>query len=232
MSKKLYFTLIIGALIISVLACEGGDTSESPVREIAEAIPEVENEDIRSQIVEIETPTNIPPTDTPVIGLIKIGTYIVGTDIEPGIYKGYAGDNIVESCYWARLNDLSSDLNSVISNENEIGQYYIEIKESDFAFETQCELLKLENTPPPENNNPTILKSGIYLIGRDIQPGMYKGEAGPDVMESCYWARLTDVSGELNSIISNENAVGQFYIQVLDSDFALKVGCQVEHVTQ
>ncbi len=99
-----------------------------PVGETAQSIPEIENDDLKGQIIEIETPTNITPIDTPITGFIKIGTYIVGTDIEPGIYWGNAGDNIIESCYWARLNDINGDLNSVISNENAIGQYYIEIK--------------------------------------------------------------------------------------------------------
>jgi len=49
-------------------------------------------------------------------------------------------------------------------------------------------------------------------------------------MESCYWGRLSNVAGGLDSILANDNAVGQFYVQVAGSDFALKTGCELERV--
>jgi hypothetical protein len=70
----------------------------------------------------------------------------------------------------------------------------------------------------------------MYLVGRDIQPGTYKGEAGADFADSCYWARLSNVAGELDGILANDNATGQFYVQVAASDFALSTGCQLERV--
>jgi hypothetical protein len=49
-------------------------------------------------------------------------------------------------------------------------------------------------------------------------------------MSSCYWARLNNVAGELESVIANDNAVGQFYVQVAASDFALSTACELERV--
>lgn len=174
-------------------------------------------------------PTSTPePTVTENTYLIGTGTYIVGTDIEPGIYFGIAGDSLFSSCYWARLNDLSGDLNSIIANENAIGQYYIEIKETDYAFESACGLTKLEGVPEPTEFK-RVLEAGTYIVGRDIEPGLYKGQAGEDIMESCYWARLSGVSGGFGDIIANDNATGQFLIQVSSSDFALQVNCPVSY---
>jgi hypothetical protein len=75
---------------------------------------------------------------------------------------------------------------------------------------------------------PVVIQPGTYIIGEDIQPGLYIGHAGEDTLESCYWARLRDFSGK--GIIYNDNSVGQFYIQVAPSDFALETHCQLRYV--
>ena len=220
----------------SDLATESQETEVAAVNQTEEAKPT-----LTSTITQTEAPTSTPeptstprPTSTPEPTatenpyLISTGTYIVGTDIEPGIYFGIAGDGLFDSCYWARLSDLSGDFDSIIANENAIGQYYVEIKETDYAFETACGLTKLEGVPEPAEFK-RELEAGTYIVGRDIEPGLYKGQAGEDILESCYWARLSGVSGGFGEIISNDNATGQFFIQVSSSDFALQVGCPVSY---
>lgn len=71
---------------------------------------------------------------------------------------------------------------------------------------------------------------GTYLVGRNIQPGTYKGEAGSDILNACYWERLRDVAGDAGSIIANDNAMGSFFVQVLSTDFALKTNCSLVRV--
>ena len=176
------------------------------------------------------TDTPVPPTATPDPNLIQPGTYLVGTDIRPGIYKGQAGYDLFASCYWARLQDLSGSLDAVLANDNSIGQFYVEVKESDYAFETRCELRFLPSFPEPPTEFPQRIMPGTYLVGIDIQPGTYRGQAGTEITDSCYWARLRDVSGELEAIIANDNAIGQFYVQVQPSDFALTTKCELEHI--
>ena len=185
----------------------------------------------------LDTPTPVPtntstptprPTSTPVPGLVGVGTHIVGDDIQPGIYRGQAGGDMLSSCYWARLSDLTGDIKAIIANDNEVGQFYVEVLESDYALETSCELILLEYAPAVDVGD--TLPPGTYIVGRDIRPGTYRGQAGDDIMESCYWARLRDVSGEMGSIIANDNAVGSFYVQVLESDFALKTSCTLQKV--
>ena len=155
---------------------------------------------------------------------------MVKKDIQPGIYWGQTGAGILDSCYWARVNDLTGGIGSLIANDNAIGQYYVEIKDTDFAFETACELTLLEYAPLIEFGNE--LPPGTYLIGRDIKPGMYQGQAGDDILDSCYWARLSGVSEEMNTLIANDNATGSFYIQVLESDFALKTNCPLVWISE
>jgi hypothetical protein len=79
-----------------------------------------------------------PPTATPDAGPVarpvRIGTHIVGDSIQPGIYRGAAGQSLLNSCYWERLRDLSGELGSTIANDNAVGQFYVEVKATDCAF--------------------------------------------------------------------------------------------------
>jgi hypothetical protein len=177
------------------------------------------------------TNTPLPPTETPDPNLLVPGTYIVGKDIRAGFYIGTTnGTEFLDSCYWAKLSDLSGEFDSIIANDNSIGQYYIEVLDSDYALETACDLRYLENLPDPVSDFPQKIESGTYLVGIDIQPGTYRGQAGTDISESCYWERLSNARGGFNGIIANDNAAGQFYVQVGSGDFALHTACTLERV--
>ena len=67
------------------------------------------------------------------------GTYIVGVDIDAGTYRSEVGPS--GKCYWARLSGLSRNLNEIITHQMiRGGSAVVEIKPSDYAFETQhCE---------------------------------------------------------------------------------------------
>jgi hypothetical protein len=234
--KKVIPIVVVLALFIAGLACGSSDGADQQVRTLIEPGAGDTQED--GEVVEPGEPTSVPPTNTPrptatpeIQGLIKEGTHLVGIDIEPGIYVGLAGEGILESCYWERLKDLTGELEAIIANNNSVGLYYIEILESDMAFETACELLPIEVVPVPDSFI-TALAPGTYLIGRDIEAGLYRGETGTDFIDSCYWERSSCVLGELECTIANDNATGQFFIQVEPTDYALSVGCEVAKVDQ
>ncbi len=119
-----YLLFILLVLAIIILACgdvERGRRVRTLVAPTAEAeiTPEIE-------------------------GLIKVGIHLVGVEIEPGIYVGQAGEELLESCYWARLSDLTGSNRAILANGNATGKYYIEVLASDTALETKCELMSLE----------------------------------------------------------------------------------------
>jgi hypothetical protein len=181
------------------------------------------------------TPTQSPtetqlPTATTYSNVIPPGTYLVGKDIQPGLYRGQAGMDIFSSCYWERLKDFSGSLDSIVANENSIGQFYVQVSESDMVLQTDCKLVFLPSLPEPVSTFPQTILPGMYLVGIDIQPGLYQGQAGTDIFDSCYWERLMDLSNSLDSIIANDNSVGQFYIQVNPADKALLTGCELTRV--
>jgi hypothetical protein len=57
------------------------------------------------------------------------GTFIVGTDIQPGTYKSTLG----ESCYWERLSNFGGTLSGIIAN-NFGGKAIVTIRSSDKGF--------------------------------------------------------------------------------------------------
>ena len=152
--------------------------------------------------------------------------YMVGRDIAHGIYAGVADEGPSESCYWARLSNALGDIDGVLTNGNAEGQFYVEIQDTDAYFQTGCEITALAEWPSPDQPHTAVLQ-GMYLIGRDIGPGTYRGEGGQGILESCYWARLSGLSGELDDLITNNNSNGQFYVTVEVSDYALQTECKL-----
>lgn len=57
------------------------------------------------------------------------GTWLVGTDIEPGTYRANA-----DSCYWERLSGLSGGFDDIIANDFSSGSHVVTIASSDAAF--------------------------------------------------------------------------------------------------
>ncbi|MDH5506667.1 MAG: hypothetical protein OEZ02_05565 [Anaerolineae bacterium] len=222
--RKWSLGLMVLALIIVSLACGSSSDGDQLVRTLAEPGNGGQQQNNASTKPAV-APTPIPTQE--IEGLIKEGTHLVGTNIEPGIYVGLAGEGLLGSCYWARLSNLTGS-GDILANDNATGLYYLEVLPTDKALETACDLLPLDKVPP-RGEFLTVLPPGTYLIGRDIEAGLYQGIAGDDILESCYWARLSNVSGS-NNILANDNATGQYYIEVLPTDFALQVSCSVEKI--
>lgn len=57
---------------------------------------------------------------------------------------------------------------------------------------------------------------GVYLVGVDIVPGTYRNDGG----SSCYWERLSGVSGTFGDIIANDNVDGPAVVAIAATDVA------------
>ena len=71
----------------------------------------------------------------------------------------------------------------------------------------------------------TTLSDGTYVVGTDIQPGIYK-TAGPGssaITDSCYWAVLNSLN--THDIADNGNISGPTTIQVDGKALELSGGC-------
>ena len=116
------------------------------------------------------------PDASDMAGVVEPGTYAVGSEIAPGIYVGEAEEGSL--CTWKKLGSLDEDAVSTMALASHQGLFYVEVLASDIAFATSCELSPLEYVLPRAE----LLKSvptDMYIVGRDIAPGLYKGEASP-----------------------------------------------------
>ncbi|NNN37080.1 hypothetical protein HLK59_43405 [Streptomyces sp. S3(2020)] len=61
---------------------------------------------------------------------------------------------------------------------------------------------------------------GDFQVGSDIKPGTYRTTDNDDGM--CYWERAKDSSGEMDSLLANDNVTGTSYVTVKASDKLFK----------
>ncbi|MEV2213734.1 hypothetical protein AB0H86_20185 [Streptomyces sp. NPDC050997] len=61
---------------------------------------------------------------------------------------------------------------------------------------------------------------GDFQVGSDIKPGTYRTTGNSDGM--CYWERAKDASGEMNSLLANDNVSGASYVTVKAGDKIFK----------
>ena len=81
-----------------------------------------------------------------------------------------------------------------------------------------------ETATPVEDDD---TKLGAYIVGFDIAPGLYRGEV-PENALGCTWQRLSSFRGDLDSIIEIDRVTaGQYYLEVVDSDYAVTFTCPV-----
>lgn len=65
---------------------------------------------------------------------------------------------------------------------------------------------------------------GDFQVGKDIKPGTYRTTGNTDDM--CYWERAKDASGEMDSLLANDNVTGTSYVTVKATDKLFKSsGC-------
>ncbi|CAL9442424.1 hypothetical protein SUDANB58_02279 [Streptomyces sp. enrichment culture] len=57
---------------------------------------------------------------------------------------------------------------------------------------------------------------GDFRVGTDIEPGTYRTTGNTD--GTCYWERAEDASGELDSLLANDNVTGTGYVTVKPTD--------------
>ena len=151
------------------------------------------------------------------------GTYMVGEDIQAGMYKVILSENAMGMGYVERAKDVNMEVDSIIANIALTGNGYVEIKETDKAVRIQgAELfpVKLEEL---QKDIKTEMTDGIYLVGYDLEPGTYKVELTENAMGMGYVERAKSVAMGIEDIIANEALQGNGYVKIEKGDFAVKL---------
>jgi hypothetical protein len=177
--------------------------------EAPEPTPEPEPTEAPEPTAEPE-PEPEPEPEGPAIAFGD-GTFVVGEDIAPGIYHA----NSPGDCYWERLSGFSGELDDVISNGFSPDRQIVTIEASDEGFSSsRCGTW--ERDAFPVRDDPSAdLADGIYMVGEEVSPGTWRSEGSDG---SCYWARLSGFSGDLEEVITNSfGGVGDV-VQIPDQD--------------
>lgn len=127
------------ALVVGVGIGSSGDepNASAPPQPTVTVTEEVESESAKA--IESEEPVSEPKEETgPATTIPGDGQYLVGEDIKPGTYKtaGSAGSH---PCYWARLQDASGELGSIIANDNIKGQTRVALKKGEYFETNRCQ---------------------------------------------------------------------------------------------
>lgn len=136
------------------------------------------------------------------------GTYIVGENLEPGIYRS----TDTSLCYWERMSGFGGTFDEIIANGNE--GTIVEIQATDAGFKTErCgRWLPLEDTYPAIPA--TQFGDGTYEVGTHIEPGRYSNSGG----DNCYYERKSGFTQTFSDIISNDFGSTTAVVEIRESD--------------
>jgi hypothetical protein len=151
-----------------------------------------------------------PEPQKPSFATFSNGTYQVGTDIQPGTYRTREGS---PNCYYERLRNFTGGLNSILANANTYAPAIVTIRATDAGFNSQgCATWTKDLSAITASN--TSFGAGAYMVGTDMVPGTYRSSGG----NNCYYERLRDFSGGMNSIIANGNTNNPTIVTITPTD--------------
>lgn len=75
---------------------------------------------------------------------------------------------------------------------------------------------KGQDTAEAAEKKAAFAGDGDFQVGSDVKPGTYRTTGNTDGM--CYWERAKDSSGEVDSLLANDNVTGTSYVTVKATD--------------
>ena len=232
MKPKLLTTLSASLLSVALLGagCSSSDTApapedleeEAPAEEPAAEEPEVEVTTTEAPTTTAAPTTTRPPVTTttePPLETIGSGTYIIGVDFDPGMYR-VAG-------YFALLDEAMD----IVENDGEygFGTTLVNVPEpggESVYIEISGEAILAADFPVYVNAVMAELEGGIYIVGTDIAPGRYR--VSDD--DYAYAARLRSMPNGEWDIISNDGNEGSVIIIIQETDDAFEFSGTLEMI--
>ncbi len=160
-----------------------------------------------------EAPTT---TTTAAEGTYSDGIYLVGTDIDSGLYRGaVSGDK----GHW----EISSDANGerFVASGDPTGPFYVKVAYGQYLRLSGATIEEASSTTadPLVTNNIT---DGTYRVGYDIAVGWYNGTVNDGMG---YWEISSDANGQ--TLVANDYPLSQFSVKVKDGQYLTLRGVTV-----
>lgn len=154
--------------------------------------------------------------------IVANGVYEVGVDWQPGRHR-FATSG---SCYWERLAGFSGEMDDVIAHGDNTLLFVVDVAADDVGFRIDCRdgdtfLSAGQYVGITPDTDITGFMNGVLEVGagKDIAPGRYRFTG------SCYWARLSGFSGEMDDLIANGNEDGSFIVEIDPADVGFELQC-------
>lgn len=232
--KHKIITILLAVILIGAISSAMGkdkdgktpSTNTTDEAKVTQAIKEEGKEEGKEEVKEEAKPTaksTVEPTTAPEITKYSDGKYLVGKDIQSGLYKVTLTDSILKMGYVERAKDINMEFDSIIANIVLTGNGYVEILDSDVAVKLQgveIEPIDIKSLKPDIKEEAT---DGIYLIGYDLSAGTYKVEVTDTITGMGYVERSKSVAMGMDDIIANEIIQGPSYVKIEEGDFAVRL---------
>ena len=193
-------TGIIGLFVVFMIMGVGGSGKSSSNDTKSTSDKEGESTDVE---------TKVEPTEDP-NPHFSDGTYEVGNEIQPGTYRTREASS---GCYYSRLSGFGNDLGDIITNDNIDAPAIVTIEATDKGFTSKrCGTWTQDLSAITTDK--TTFGDGMYIIGTDIEPGQYKNTG----QTWCYFARLSNFTGGMGGILSNENTDDVAIVTIATTD--------------
>jgi hypothetical protein len=135
------------------------------------------------------------------------GTYRVGSEIKPGLYKATGTGT---GCYWKTMRGFSGSFSQINNNYFGAARTYVQITSADRGFETSgCG--KWTTAPKAGAKASKITVDGTYRVGVDIRAGLYKTTGSGS---GCYWKTMSGFTGDTAEIIDNYFGAARTYVEI------------------
>lgn len=144
------------------------------------------------------------------------GMAIAGLDVHPGLYVS-ADAGTYGACFWVKLPSLAGwPVGYDISNtphSYEPRRAIVELSDGDLILESRgCSSWRRVASIDeiglwPELDASDGIPPGLWLVGREVEPGTYIAEQDEAGAAACHWLRLTGFSGSGEDVLSRGEAV-------------------------
>lgn len=165
---------ILGLLLLAGCGAPASTTTGAapPASEPAASTPAATEE------TPAETPAEEPseePAEPP--AAIENGDHIVGTDIQPGVYRAEVDPGILELCTVSQSKANGTVMDVRNANEGSVIFTVVEKKDSVVSF-SGCGLIALAKDVLRADT--TEVTNGYWLVGSELKPGKYQGTVDAD----------------------------------------------------
>ena len=151
-----------------------------------------------------------PTTSPSGSGTFSNGTWLVGEDIAPGMWRAIRS----RTCSWKRFSSIEGATDTVAGSGSSLT---VEIRPTDAAFWSEgcgwwTQILESPSGAPSDPFGP-----GTWLVSKEIEPGLWQNS---DSSDGCRWARLAKLDGTPSANTATGSGTSIITIEITARDLA------------